>query len=210
MIQMMKIAEVWPSRNHDGNINSTEVVAALRASMCRFGWMETYPLVISRKDSGNYGVADGNHRLSIARELFGDEYEIPVAIDYHNEPVPVGYVELKVTNFPILIGKRRLFWVICIRDTTGQSRPKEIGRIDSMGEGELPNTSRLAWDIEQEYRGLGIMKFVLPLFCSENIPQPGGYEAKIRKGNWASLRVAEASGFVAFKESEDYHHLLKK
>lgn len=83
----MKISAVWKWRNHNGTINTEERNAEIRESLRRFGWDEHRPLIIAKKGTGEYGVADGNHRLAIARELFGEDHEIPVALEYYKKPL---------------------------------------------------------------------------------------------------------------------------
>jgi hypothetical protein len=65
--------------NESKNRHGKEEWESLKQSIKAGGWSEDDPLIlmIDRKDRRVY-VGEGNHRLNIIKEVFGDDYEVPV------------------------------------------------------------------------------------------------------------------------------------
>lgn len=72
--------------NEDVNRHGTEEWNQLKNHMHANGWQSHQPLqlVIDRADKTVH-VGEGNHRLEMARQLFGEDYMVPVCFNCRGE-----------------------------------------------------------------------------------------------------------------------------
>ena len=88
-----------------------------------------------------------------------------------------------------------------------------IGRIQS-GHLAVEGTilaMNLSWDINEEFRGQGIMSQFLELFLNEVKPSQGNcFAVVILKTNTASLRLAHKNGFVVYNEDDENYTQVSK
>jgi len=88
--------------------------------------------------------------------------------------------------------------------------PKTIGAINENGQGSLKNSTKLGWEIREDWKGQGIMTAVMRLYLEQVSPDSDGFEVKILKSNGASQRVAQKLGFKPYKDDEDCTYFLLK
>jgi RimJ/RimL family protein N-acetyltransferase len=123
------------------------------------------------------------------------------------------YEEFNDACIPLLIVKKNgSMWEICHKtELNDNGYPRRIGIINGQaGLGMLSNSTKLGWQIEAEYRKMGIMKAVLKAFLLESQPAADGFEVRIARANIASIRLAEAAGFVMYYEGENSLFYIKR
>ena len=123
---------------------------------------------------------------------------------------PDGFYDFKESGFPLLLFKQNHFWDICLKNQVdSDGYPERIGQIKAMGAGDLSDSTKLAWKINEDYRGQGIMKLALKIFL-EQCSSGKIYEVQIKKENVASLNLAKSAGFSVYKEDDDCEFLVKR
>lgn len=117
-------------------------------------------------------------------------------------------------NFLIFKWTNNSIWELCLNETNPfDEYPRVIGRIQS-GHLAVEGTilaMNLSWDINEEFRGQGIMSQFLELFLNEVKPTQGNcFAVVILKTNTASLRLAQKNGFLVYNEDDEKLYLKRE
>lgn len=102
------------------------------------------------------------------------------------------------------------WWNLCLKNKMNEDgSPQVIGSIGTGMSGSLNNSTNLAWMINEEYRGQGLMSLFLEIYLNELTPDIDGFAVVISKENTPSLKLALKCGFQVYEEREEFLYLKK-
>lgn len=129
-----------------------------------------------------------------------------------NNTTPSGY-------FPFSFDKRFLifryssggFLELCMPNDHDEYPPvvKRIIHGVSAVAGKMADAHNLAWEINKEYRGQGLMTKLLEYYLQEATPNGSYFAAVILKDNLASIRIAQKVGFTVYDEDDNKLYFKK-
>lgn len=108
---------------------------------------------------------------------------------------------------------KHIFAIGCVIDPTQVISYKNFdhfGIIWDTGEGKLTDSTKLAWNIDEEYSGQGLMTLALHKYLQVLEHARDGFEAQILKTNLKSIKLAERVGFTLYNQDDEWNYYVFK